>query len=121
MRIGWIGGLDRRESALVDAARSAGHRLDFHKGDVRGRGAEELRALVARSDFVIILTDTNSHGAVQQARKAARHYDKPSLLVRNFGASRFQRLLDALDRRGTLEPALAEFNATDPQYQMLAS
>lgn len=95
MRIGWIGGLTRSESQLERMAAAAGHRLEFHSGDVGGRGAGDLRALMERVDFVIILTDINSHGAVIQAKRLAHRLGRGTLVVRSCGAARFQALLDA--------------------------
>lgn len=99
MRIAWIGGLDRNEMALKRMATQAGHHLDFHKGDTGGRGAEALRSAVERADFVIILTDVNSHGGVQLARRMAHKLGRGALVVRRCGVAQFQRLLDALSTR----------------------
>ncbi len=99
MRIAWIGGVERNEGDLVDLAAKAGHDLDFHGGHVGGRGTLELRRVVERADLVVILTDVNSHGAVQIARKLCRQVGRPMMLTRRCGASRFQRLLEALDAR----------------------
>lgn len=105
MRIAWIGGLDRNEAQLKRMAAQAGHRLDFHKGDTGGRGASELRAMVERADLVIVLTDVNSHGGVQLARRLCQRLGRGALVVRRCGATQFQRLLDAIaarDERGMM-------------------
>jgi len=99
MRIAWIGGLDRNEMQLKRMAAQAGHHLDFHKGDTGGRGAAALRSTVERADLVIILTDVNSHGGVQLARRLCQRLGRGVLVVRRCGASQFQRLLDALASR----------------------
>ncbi len=99
MRIAWIGGLDRNEMQLKRMAAAAGHHLDFHKGDTGGRGAAALRSTVERADLVIILTDVNSHGGVQLARRLCQRLGRGALVVRRCGASQFQRLLDALSSR----------------------
>lgn len=96
MRIGWIGGRERNETQLERIAEQSGHRLEFHSGHVGGRGANDLRALVERSDFVVIVTDVNSHGAVILAKKLAQRCGRPSLVIRRCGGARFQALLDAL-------------------------
>lgn len=96
MRIGWIGGLTRSEAQLEKIAERAGHTLEFHSGDVGGRGAGELRAVVERADFIVIVTEVNSHGAVQAAKKLAHRLGRGSLVIRQCGMSRFQMLLDAL-------------------------
>ena len=100
MRIAWIGGLDRNEAQLKRMAAQAGHRLDFHKGDTKGRGADELRSVVERADLVIVLTDVNSHGGVQLARRICQRLGRAALIVRRCGAAQFQNLLDALAVRG---------------------
>jgi hypothetical protein len=97
MNIGWIGGMNRAEADLVRMAHAAGHHLDFHNGNTAGRGAEQIESLVERSDFVIIVTELNSHNGVILARKMVRKHDRGSLLTRRFGAARFQGLLDALE------------------------
>ena len=71
MRIAWIGGLERNERELERIAVRGGHGLEFHSGHVGGRGAGDLRAMIERSDLVVILTDVNSHGAVLLAKKMA--------------------------------------------------
>ena len=101
MRIGWIGGRERNETALERIAERSGHTLEFHSGHVGGRGAEGIRTLVERSEFLVIVTDVNSHGAVLLAKKAAAQLGRSSLVIRRCGSARFQALLDALDVRTT--------------------
>jgi hypothetical protein len=100
MRIGWIGGRERNETQLERIAEARGHALEFHSGHVAGRGADGIRTMVERSDFLIIVTDVNSHGAVLLAKKTAQQLGRPSLVIRRCGSSRFQALLDAFDLRG---------------------
>jgi hypothetical protein len=97
MRIAWIGGVERNEGDLIGLAAKAGHELDFHGGHMGGRGTAELYRAVERADLVVILTDVNSHGAVQIARKLCRQIGRPMMLTRRCGASRFQRFLEELD------------------------
>jgi hypothetical protein len=99
MRIGWIGGRERNETQLEKIAERNGHRLEFHSGHVGGRGAGDLRALVERSDFLVIVTDVNSHGAVLLAKKLAQRAGRASLVIRCCGTARFQALLDAMTAR----------------------
>ena len=101
MRIGWIGGRERNETQLERIAAGSGHTLEFHSGHVGGRGADSLRVLVERSDFLVIVTDVNSHGAVILARKLAQQLGRGSLVIRRCGSSRFQALLDAFGVRET--------------------
>lgn len=107
MRIGWIGGVERYEARLGRLAEAAGHELEYHDGDVRGRGAQALEGLVERCQLVIIVTETNSHGAVLLARKLARQKGRGTLLLRKSGIASFGRLLAAIDKataRGLLHP-----------------
>lgn len=99
MRIGWIGGRERNETQLERIAEDRGHALEFHSGHVGGRGAGDLRALVERSDFLVIVTDVNSHGAVLLTKKLAQRLGRASLVIRRCGTSRFSALLDALSIR----------------------
>jgi len=99
MRIGWIGGRERNETTLERIAEKSGHHLEFHSGHVGGRGANDLRALVERSEFVVIVTDVNSHGAVLLAKKLAQRIGRGSLIIRRCGSARFQAQLDALATR----------------------
>ena len=96
MRIAMIGGLDRNERLLRDLAAERGHQLEFHGGHMRGRGADELRALVERAELVILTPDVNSHGAVQLGKRAAREAGRDFVVLRTCGVSRFRTLLDGL-------------------------
>lgn len=99
MRIAWIGGLERNEGQIVSIAAEAGHQLEFHPGHVGGRGSNEIRSAIERADFVVILTDVNSHGAVLLAKKIARQLGRGTLVARRCGPSRFRQLLDAMTTR----------------------
>ena len=106
MRIAWIGGLDRNQGELQRLAAQRGHLLDFHTGNTHGRGASELRAIVERANFVIILTDVNSHGGVLLAKRTSSKAGKGALVMRKCGRARFVQLLEALDiRHGRLRVA----------------
>ena len=59
MRIGVIGGLDRNAPHYDEAARSEGHRVEWHPGILAGRGGESLSAIVERSDLIVIITEVN--------------------------------------------------------------
>ena len=101
MRIAFIGGLDRNQAQLERIAEEAGHRLEFHTGDTGGRGASEMRAAIERADFVIVLTDVNSHGGVLLAKRICQKLGRGVFVVRRCGFSRFQQLLDAMAVRDT--------------------
>ena len=99
MRIAVIGGRLKSDETLSRIARQAGYELELHQGDLHGRGVDEIRAAVGRSDLVVILTEVNSHGAVLVAKKAARQLQRPSLVIRRLSGARLRTLLDALDAR----------------------
>jgi hypothetical protein len=96
MRVGVVGGLDRAEPHYERLALEAGHEALFHDGHVGGRGRLSLAQLVDRCDVVIIITDVNSHGAVQYARQRLRLHGREPLLFRRCGPSRFASLLNDL-------------------------
>ena len=97
MRIGIVGGLDRAAGELEEIARARGHQLEVHSGTIAGPASSaSLRALVARADLVIVLTDINSHNGVRMARRQARISRRPVRLLRRLGASQFEALVRAL-------------------------
>lgn len=100
MRIGLIGGLERAERLYLHLATSAGHEVLFHDGETSKRGVRALEHLVARSDLVVIVTDVNSHGAAQLARRRLRERGRSPLLLRRCGLARFATLLAALEGSG---------------------
>jgi hypothetical protein len=93
VNIGWVGGVESSNSVLIHAAARAGHTLEVHTGDVRGRGADGLAALVERSDVVIIVLDVNSHGAVLKAREVARKSGRRVAMVRRPSVSALNRVI----------------------------
>jgi hypothetical protein len=98
MRIGIVGGIDRTASLLQGVAAARGHALELHTGVISGSAsAATLRALVARSELVVVVTDVNSHNAVKTARREARLRNRPLRIVRRIGASQFAALLEDLD------------------------
>jgi hypothetical protein len=99
MRVGIVGGLDRVEPHYERLALEAGHEALFHDGHVGGRGRLSLERLVERCDVVIIITDVNSHGAVQFARQRLRLSGREPVLLRRCGPSRFASLLGELSGR----------------------
>ncbi|MGZ3437881.1 MAG: DUF2325 domain-containing protein [Polyangia bacterium] len=96
MRIGLIGGIERSEALYRRLADGAGHGLEVHSGHIGGRGITTLESLIARVDVVVVLTEINSHGAVQSARRFARRFGVRELIVRRLGVARFTELLDEL-------------------------
>ena len=101
MRIGIIGGLDRKQRELEEIALAGGHELEVHKGVVGGTAAANgLRALVARADLVLVLTDVNSHNAVKIARREARLRQRPLRMLRRMGTSQFSAFVRELGHDG---------------------
>src|SRR5690242_15107315 len=98
MRIAVIGGREKSDEQLLRVAARYGASLEFHPGDLHG-GVQELKAAVARSTFVVIVTQINSHGAVLAAKRAARQYERPMLVMRKLTVARLRGLLDALAKR----------------------
>lgn len=97
MRIGIVGGLDREARALEEIAVARGHQLEVHTGVIAGSAsAASLRALVARSDLIIVVTDVNSHNGVRMARRQARTSNRPLRLLRRMGVSQFDALVRGL-------------------------
>ena len=80
-------------------ANQRGHSVEFHTGDVRGRGADALRGIVERAELVLVVTDLNSHGGVQLAKKLCGRFGRASMVVKRCGNARFASLLDALATR----------------------
>jgi hypothetical protein len=101
MHIGLVGGLDRSEAQYRQLADRAGHTIEWHTGDLAGRGAGTLESLVERSDVVIVVTAVNSHGAVWHARKIAKLRKKRLLLLARCGVSKFGALLGELSSPGS--------------------
>src|SRR5262245_27988231 len=92
MHIGIVGGLDRAEPLFARIAASAGHTAEFHTGRTNARGTAQLDALIERAELVVVVTDINSHGGVQLARRLAARRGRPVMIVRRLGAARFAEL-----------------------------
>lgn len=100
MHIALVGGLDRSEAQYRQLAQRAGHTIDWHTGDLAGRGAGTLESMVERSDLVIVVTSVNSHGAVWRARKLAKLRKKQLMLLARCGVSKFGSVLSELSTPG---------------------
>ena len=98
MNIVLIGGVERRETDLLEIARRAGHRLEYHSGHVGGRGAAGLRAIIERADLVIFQTAISSHGSMYVAKATARQFGKAFVIMRKCGPARFEALLEEYAR-----------------------
>ena len=93
MRIGIVGGAEKTRARYHELALAAGCRVEFHHGHMKGRGPDELRALVARCDIVVIVTSVNSHGAVRLARELLRKQRREALIVQRFGLRHFEQVI----------------------------
>lgn len=102
MHIALVGGLDRSEAQYRELAERAGHSIEWHTGDLAGRGAGTLESMIERSDLVIVVTAVNSHGAVWRARKLAKVRRKRLLLLARCGVSKFESLLTELSTPGAV-------------------
>ena len=107
MRVGIVGGLERSDQHYRAVAEEAGFDAVFHTGHVGGRGRSALAQLVDGCDIVLIVTDVNSHGAVQFARRRMRVRGRTPILVRKCGLSKFGELLKELRDRPGATPAVA--------------
>ena len=96
MRIGWVGGLDRSRALFSEVAEKAGHTLEMHEGHVGGRGTLALEGVVARCDVLVIVTDINSHGAVQNAKRMARQAGRRAVIVRRGSVSALEKVIESL-------------------------
>ena len=96
MHLGLVGGLDRSEAQYRQLAERAGHSIEWHNGDLAGRGTGTLESMIERADLVIVVTAVNSHGAVWRARKLAKLRGKRLLLLARCGVSKFGSLLGEL-------------------------
>jgi hypothetical protein len=105
MRVGIVGGVDRGEELYRQLATRCGVELEFHVGDLAGRGSATLDALVDRSNVVVIVTNVNSHAAVWRARKQAKRLGRRTMLVAHFGVAKFTALLRELTAQAPCPPA----------------
>jgi hypothetical protein len=99
MHIIVVGGRERNEVELSRVAREHGHTIECHDGGVAGRGVESIRNSVARASIVVIVTEVNSHGAVQAAKKEAQRLRKPTMVVSRLSLARLRGLLEAWRNR----------------------
>jgi hypothetical protein len=97
MRIGVVGGLDRNARELQVRALAGGCELETHTGVMSGPASVAgLRALVERSDLVVILTGINSHNAVRLARRHAQLRNRSFKIMRRLNVTQLASMLPAL-------------------------
>lgn len=92
-RIAFVGGVERLERYLVSFGAELGLDVHMHNGHTRGGGTARLTSLLARTDVVVIVTGTNSHNAVQIARREAAKSGAQVRLVKSLGAGTARALL----------------------------
>jgi len=71
LRVAFVGGVHRTGRDLATFGEELGLDVEVHDGSVRGNAKARLAALVHRTDFLFIITGTNSHGAVHVAKREA--------------------------------------------------
>jgi hypothetical protein len=96
MNIALIGGVERRETDLLEIARQRRHKLEYHSGHVAGRGADSLRSLIERADLIVFQTAINSHGSMYVAKRTAQKLGKAFVVMRKCGPARLAALLALL-------------------------
>ena len=96
LRVGVIGGVDRAAALYERALDRIGCSLEHHTGQMAGRGAAGLAALIDRVDLVVIVTDVNSHNAVIAARRLAVARHRRHVLVRRCSPSGLVKRVSAL-------------------------
>jgi hypothetical protein len=94
MHIVVVGGLERH-------ACERGHTIEFHRGRVGGRRADELESMIERCDLAIIVTRVNSHVAMYIAKKAALRNARPTLALRTCSPSSFSALIESWHPQAT--------------------
>jgi hypothetical protein len=71
LRVAFVGGVYRAGRDLASFGEELGLDVEMHDGAMRGNATARLAALVHRTDFLFIVTGTNSHGAVHVAKREA--------------------------------------------------
>jgi hypothetical protein len=89
MRIGVIGGTEKSLTRYEQLAAEHGGAVEFHDGHMAGRGTQALDSMLRRCDLIVIITQINSHAAVQRAQRYCRKQGRPVLIVRRFGLHTF--------------------------------
>lgn len=92
-RIAFVGGLERLEPELLSFGAKLGLDVAMHNGHTRGGGTARLVTLMQRADLVIIVTGTNSHNAVQIARREATKAGARVKLLSFLGSATARALL----------------------------
>lgn len=99
LRVAVIGGLSRANDLWVRTGSQYGLDLEQHDGNIHGRGSAEVASIVRRADIVVIITNPNSHGGVETARRVAIACDRPFVLVERLRPHGLPAVLDSLAQR----------------------
>jgi hypothetical protein len=91
--VAFVGGAQRIASGLMALSDEVGVDVEVHDGHTRGNGAARLAALVQRTQLVVIITGTNSHNAVQVAKREAARWNVPVRMLRACGLGTARALL----------------------------
>jgi len=92
-RVAFVGGHQRVEREIIAFGAELGLCVEVHDGHTRGNGAARLVALVHRTDFVVIVTGTNSHNAVHVAKREAAKWGARVRILKSCGAGTARALL----------------------------
>jgi hypothetical protein len=102
-----VGGLERLEREISTFGEQLGLEVEMPNGHTWGGGAAGLVGLMQRTYLVIIVTGTNSHNAVQIARREAAKSGACVRLVKFLGAGNARALL----------AEVAHFNASEAAHR----
>jgi hypothetical protein len=95
LKITMVGGHMRSLRRLAERCRMEGWKLEMHSGQICGRGVEELRTQIGRSDIVAITTRVNSHASMFLAKNLSRQFGRALVIVRR---ENFDELKAAIHR-----------------------
>ena len=91
--VAFVGGIDRIERQIVAFGEQVGVDVEVHNGRTNGSSTSRIAALAHRTDLLVIVTGTNSHNAVQVAKREAAKAGVPVRIVTFCGAAAARALL----------------------------
>ena len=98
-RVGFVGGHDRVERQIVAVGEQLGVHVEVHNGTTTAQAKARLVALVQRTDWVVIVTGTNSHNAVLIAKREAAKTGAHVLILKACGGGKARALIADIARR----------------------
>jgi hypothetical protein len=101
-RVAFVGGIDRIERQIVTFGEQLGVDVEVHSGRTSGSSTGRIAALVHRTDLLVIVTGTNSHNAVQVAKREAMRSGVPMRIVKFCGAASARALIAGVASGGSL-------------------